>query len=204
MPTFKMKQCSKCNQVKELSQFHKDKSKDGGLRYQCKECANEVKKAWYAANFEKVCAKSKAWNATNPEKKSANHKAWSAANPEKVKEYQLKRNFGISLADYNQMFANQSGCCAICKCHQTEFKKKLSVDHSHSTGEIRGLLCHCCNTGIGHLSESDSNLEAASRYLNQDSTIILGSEIKLELKLSDSPKSLANSELKNIFSTFFV
>jgi hypothetical protein len=47
------------------------------------------------------------------------------------------------------MFEDQKGCCGICKRHQSEFKKRLGVDHNHSTGKIRKLLCDRCNLGLG-------------------------------------------------------
>lgn len=61
----------------------------------------------------------------------------------------LKNTYGIILDDYNRMFAEQKGCCSICKIHQTELKKRLGVDHNHSTGKVRGLLCDRCNWILG-------------------------------------------------------
>ena len=133
-----MKKCSKCKTEKPVSQFSKNKYKKDGLQSQCKECNIET---------------SKTWNATNPEKE---------------RDRNLKRNYGIDLQEYNQMFAQQSGCCAICGKHQTEFKTKLAVDHCHTSGEVRGLLCSNCNIGIGYLKDSDELFSAASQYLNKD------------------------------------
>ena len=77
----------------------------------------------------------------------------------------LKRQYGITEIEYNNMFAIQSGCCAICKTHQSDLKTKLHVDHNHSTGKIRGLLCSMCNKGIGALKDSAEILLAAAKYL---------------------------------------
>ena len=183
------KQCGKCKESKELSQFHKNKAAKDGLRYKCKECA---------------CEASKTWNATNPEKARAKKKSWYAANPNKKRDRQLKRKYGIDLNQYNQLFANQSGCCAICGKHQTEFKRKLAVDHCHTTGEVRGLLCSNCNQGIGYLKDSDELFSAASQYLNNDSSIALCNVVKLpELKLSGAPNFSMIPEFKEIFSKMF-
>ncbi|MBU2051427.1 MAG: endonuclease VII domain-containing protein [Gammaproteobacteria bacterium] len=64
----------------------------------------------------------------------------------------LKRG-GITLEEYNQMFAKQNGCCAICGKHQSELKNRLAIDHNHETGEIRGLLCTSCNITLGWLEK---------------------------------------------------
>lgn len=75
---------------------------------------------------------------------------------EHTKDLYLKRKYGISLGTYNTMFKNQNGSCAICKKPQSNFKKALSVDHDHKTGEVRGLLCFYCNKFVigRHTKES--------------------------------------------------
>jgi hypothetical protein len=78
-------------------------------------------------------------------------------------------SFGITLEQYNQLFAKQEGKCAICQKHQIEFKKAHAVDHNAKTGEIRGLLCENCNKGIGNLQESVESLERAIDYITKDS-----------------------------------
>lgn len=50
---------------------------------------------------------------------------------------------------YNALFASQQGCCAICGVHQTALKRNLAVDHCHTNGDVRGLLCVSCNTHLG-------------------------------------------------------
>lgn len=81
------------------------------------------------------------------------------------RHYKYKINYGISLEEYNEMFAEQNGCCAICKRHQTEFKKHLHVDHNHETGEVRGLLCHNCNLALGRFQDSPEIIKAALEYV---------------------------------------
>ena len=75
------------------------------------------------------------------------------------------KEYGITLDEYNEMFAEQNGCCAVCEKHQIEFKDSLSVDHCHETGDVRGLLCFKCNTGIGKLGDNIEGLERALKYL---------------------------------------
>ena len=84
---------------------------------------------------------------------------------ERQRELTLKRVYGITIDDYNDMFIEQGGSCAICGTHQKEFKFCLSVDHCHSTGKIRGLLCHRCNGGLGNFNDNPEILQNALKYL---------------------------------------
>lgn len=88
---------------------------------------------------------------------------------ERKTKYQstLKREYGITLDDYNKMFVLQEGCCAICGKHQSEFEQRLCVDHCHSTGIIRGLLCHKCNLALAGFNEDVDILQASIIYLDR-------------------------------------
>lgn len=66
-----------------------------------------------------------------------------------VSEKHLKERYQLTIEDYNKLFQEQQGCCAICGKHQSELKHRLNVDHNHKTGKIRGLLCPKCNTALG-------------------------------------------------------
>ena len=90
---------------------------------------------------------------------------WQANNPDKVWSNQLQFKFGINLEEYNKIFQAQSGRCAICHKHQTEFKKRLCVEHCHDTNKVRGLLCFDCNTGLGKLGDNLEGLSKAIKYL---------------------------------------
>jgi hypothetical protein len=65
-----------------------------------------------------------------------------------------------------KLFEEQNGCCAICKEPESR-DRELALDHCHDTGEIRGLLCSACNTGIGLFKDSPERLVAASEYLTR-------------------------------------
>jgi len=87
----------------------------------------------------------------------------------KIWEYNLEKNYGISVEEYNRMFEDQSGCCAIClKPYIHEFHKKLSVDHCHVTGLVRGLLCHPCNAAIGSLGDDPDRIRRAADYVESN------------------------------------
>lgn len=90
---------------------------------------------------------------------------YSAVTPRN--RYLLKR-FGITEDQYNDLYREQDGCCAVCKRSSITFKTKLAVDHDHNSGHIRGLLCNYCNRRIvgRHRKESGANLLlAAYEYL---------------------------------------
>lgn len=77
----------------------------------------------------------------------------------------LKYRYNINLDEYNQMFAKQKGCCKICGRHSSEFRVNIGVDHDHTTGKVRGLLCFKCNQMIGHADDSPDRLRQAVIYL---------------------------------------
>ena len=78
-------------------------------------------------------------------------------------DYDLRRLYGISLEKYHEILEAQGGVCAICHTHPT--KTRLSVDHDHQTGVIRGLLCHRCNLGIGAFCDSHERFRRVIEYL---------------------------------------
>jgi hypothetical protein len=76
----------------------------------------------------------------------------------------LRMRFGLDALDYRRLVERQDGLCAICSGGPLGFSE-LCVDHCHTTGAIRGLLCRTCNTGIGHLRDSPELLRRALDYL---------------------------------------
>lgn len=131
-----------------------------------------------------------AYRRANPEKvREINRRSRERAKEDpdrivKLRDYQLRyrkknretlvarereRKFGISHAEYAELHQGQGGVCAICKKPETATRngkvKSLAVDHCHSTGRIRGLLCADCNTGIGKLKEDKNIFLAAIQYL---------------------------------------
>lgn len=110
----------------------------------------------------------------HPEKVNAMHRAYKAKNSQKVRDYgrrfEYLHDFGITIEDYNKMFDEQKGYCAICQRHQSTFKRRLAIDHDHLTGKVRGLLCDPCNRGMGMLKEH--NLQRAITYLNKSKVVI--------------------------------
>ena len=82
----------------------------------------------------------------------------------------MKRIYGITGKEYDILLESQDMVCAICKkeeTHKTNGKRidMLSVDHNHETNEVRGLLCHRCNVGLGSFNDDLEVLEKAVKYL---------------------------------------
>lgn len=77
--------------------------------------------------------------------------------------YHLKRRYGITQEDFNKILEQQQGACAICDTGAGE--KPWHVDHDHSTGRVRGILCHSCNTGLGNFKDDPEVLRKALEYL---------------------------------------
>lgn len=77
----------------------------------------------------------------------------------------LKRFYGITLGEYNEMLLDQLGCCACCGKHESMFKRRLHVDHDKETGYVRSLLCTECNPGIGYFKHSIQRMQLGIDYL---------------------------------------
>jgi len=84
----------------------------------------------------------------------------------KGQSQKLKAIYGISIEQFDLMLDLQKGVCAICKQPESR-SQRLSVDHDHETGEVRGLLCFACNAGIGFLQDSSDVLNKAKKYLKK-------------------------------------
>jgi hypothetical protein len=78
----------------------------------------------------------------------------------------IQKRYGITIKDYKQLEMVQGGRCAICGGPPSG-RGRLHLDHNHSTGRIRGLLCSTCNVGIGGLRDSTDLLMAAVEYLKK-------------------------------------
>lgn len=86
---------------------------------------------------------------------------------DKARDYRLKRIYGISLAQYEEILQKQDECCALCRRHQSEFNKNLAVDHDHNSLEIRGLLCTYCNQRLIGRHRDGNLLRRMADYVDQ-------------------------------------
>lgn len=130
--------------------------------------------AYRARHPERAKATNEAYRKRNIEKCRARGASWRARNPEKQRlskrRARLRKEFGLSLEQFDAMLAAQGGVCAICKQPETRQRsgiKTLSIDHCHATGRVRGLLCNRCNRAIGLLQDTAEICDAAAEYLRR-------------------------------------
>lgn len=84
--------------------------------------------------------------------------------PEEAKrDADLRRLYGITLADYRRLLFHQGGVCAVCA--RPPVNRALHVDHDHKTKIVRGLLCFDCNSRVVGRQRDPEKLRAAARYL---------------------------------------
>lgn len=108
---------------------------------------------WARDNQNKRTIYMKEYREKNRDKmnKQANlsHKKHRFKHKDKIRDYHLRRFYGLSLTQFNTMLENQKGCCLICNTNNPKGQGSFHVDHCHTTGKIRGLLCSNCNTKLG-------------------------------------------------------
>ena len=177
------KVCAKCHKEKSLDEFQADSRYRCGVHSQCKECRKEYQKWWNARNTKKNtedqfrkqkrcprCGEVKPpWEfASCPSKKSglsSRCKSCRLKSEKRSKRQMLKDRlktlYQMTTLEYDKLLIKQDRKCAICGI----VMNKPCVDHNHSTGKIRGLLCVWCNTRLSAL-EDPRFYDSARRYLN--------------------------------------
>lgn len=111
---------------------------------------------------------------TTPEGRAGYNKymrSWREKNPGPDRSDYLRNHsygllYNITLADYDEMLEAQGGKCAICGRTPEEEGRRLSVDHDHKTGQVRGLLCRNCNAALGFFQDDFHLLRRAINYLD--------------------------------------
>jgi hypothetical protein len=151
----KTKICTKCGIEKELSEFYKHSGRcKYGVSSQCKSCSIDAAKKTHLKNL------------SNPD--------YVLKCAKILKNGWLKRLYGITLNQYNELLESQNGACAICGKRETATGtysnkiRSLAVDHNHVTGKIRGLLCYDCNTSLGKFKDNIKILQSAINYLTKE------------------------------------
>lgn len=140
-----MKRCSVCKQRHELAEFYRSQSSPDGRGYRCKRCDTAARRQYALKHAAK----------------------WA----ESRHAIRIKAIFGIDRDTYEAMLIAQNHACAICKTLVGDTAayrngvRRLSIDHDHDSGKVRGLLCSSCNRGIGLLKDSEDVLAAAIIYL---------------------------------------
>ena len=78
---------------------------------------------------------------------------------------QCLRKYGLTEDEYQEILKGQGGGCAICGASSSKYGRRLAVDHDHSTGVIRGILCKTCNSILGAWDDDAERFSAAAKYL---------------------------------------
>ena len=169
--------CTSCKTEQPVSNFHKQAKAKDGLQFRCKDCDRAFHQARYQKDKEKITQQTRKWKAENKDKAEQAGKEWRSKNKDKVKVYQrktnLRKNFGIDINIYEQMLEDQKGVCAICEQPETYIHKstnkpaRLAVDHCHTKGTVRRLLCKACNNGLGLFRDNPELLLKAADYLKE-------------------------------------
>jgi len=163
----KTKRCSKCRETKPIEEFWRNRAAKDGINGYCKTCCRAYRKA---TNFPVSVATHKCSRCKQTKPAIEFHRnrlstsglhTWCkvCSNLQAV-----IRNYGLSPEDYQQLRNEQDDQCAICGDF---FVSTPHVDHCHTTGEVRGLLCRSCNSLLGHAKDSPNILKKAIRYLTE-------------------------------------
>lgn len=131
-----MKECRGCKQTKPLADFSAHAGFKDGRNSKCKTCKDTLRRESIAAGRQRSHA------------------------PYSYKK-QLMARYGLTVEAYDDMLLKCESKCEICRQ-----EKPLNVDHCHTTGIVRGLLCTPCNTGLGKLGDSLELLQRAIKYLD--------------------------------------
>jgi hypothetical protein len=127
------KWCPSCRQDKPLTDFGRNRANSDGLTAYCRPCANAKTLAQRRRQYDGGS-----------------------------REYHLLRRYGITVAQYDQLVADQGGVCALCRQRAPQH-----VDHDHLSGRVRGVLCSCCNQGLGNFRDDAATLRAAADYVER-------------------------------------
>ncbi len=136
-----MKLCSECKIEKPLDQFFRDKGFKDGYYSRCKQCKTAKTMQWRELNKDKYNERARFYNKKHYGKLRLNR-------------------YDITEQEYLAMLEKQNHRCAIPSCRKTAtIKRKLCLDHCHTTGKVRGLLCYGCNREMAIVDRPDKLLE---------------------------------------------
>lgn len=138
------KVCTGCKIERPLSEYHKQTGTKDGRRHRCKFCFNEYLRRYKSANGGRA--------------------------RERTRAHYVRRKYGLTEGEYLALLESHNFKCAICGRPEKDcMYSRLYVDHEHTTGSIRGLLCNSCNSGIGYFFDSPELLQSAISYLKERS-----------------------------------
>jgi hypothetical protein len=143
--------CRKCKEDKSIGMFVKDKRNTSGYSSICKLCSAKFGKIYRTKNIDKI-----------KEKKDNYYR--SEKGQEVARRGNLKK-FGLDFNGYDALLKQQDYKCAVCGIEARKLNKNLCIDHNHTTGSVRGLLCPNCNMALGLLKDNKDNINNLLNYL---------------------------------------
>jgi hypothetical protein len=154
-----MKKCTHCKEVLPVEQFSSNRRNKDGLSYNCRKCDVIIQTEWRRQHPEYHRENSRAYYHKNEENKQRHY------------ENSVRHRIGNHVAHgtYARLFAEQQGKCAICSATKSGVTRasRFHIDHCHTTGKVRGLLCAHCNRLLGSAYDKVEILESAIRYLRK-------------------------------------
>jgi hypothetical protein len=152
-----VKICKRCNLEKDVSMFFSNVKRKDGLQTYCKDCQLEYQRKRYADPNEYT-------------RRLMNREEYSKKRKDSSRKWYLKSVYNLTIEEYDRLYSKNNGKCWICDEKKSYF---LHVDHDHSCCNsfkscgkcIRGLLCHGCNSLLGHAKDNEKILKSAIMYL---------------------------------------
>jgi hypothetical protein len=126
---------------------------DWGTRNRCNPCRASAARVAWASSANEARAKDR-----------ERLRTWRAANPEKTRAQRRSQRYMLDAAAFEALLSAQEGRCAVCRAPGA-----ACVDHCHTTGRVRGILCRACNTGLGQFRDDRILILAAATYLEESS-----------------------------------
>jgi hypothetical protein len=134
----------------------------------CKACYDKQLKLENPGYKTRQAENTRRWIADHPAAVAAikaRRAAKLKADPLYRRELCLVKKYGMTLADYDRLLESQVGGCAL--CGRKPGRTPLHVDHDHTTGRIRGILCHQCNWYLGVIEQDRTILWRIMEYLGR-------------------------------------
>lgn len=176
--------CTKCKIDKESTSFLKNKNNPlrGGLQSWCRDCSSqnlrERKGNPPIKGGSKECSscrleKDISFFYSDKNTKDGLKRECKECSTRKIDNTHYKQKYNISIDKYEEMSLKRDHKCDICETNIPGNRiKRLCVDHCHTTGNIRGLLCEGCNLGLGKFKDSPDLLRRAAEYLEDKKEVI--------------------------------
>lgn len=158
--------CSKCKQSKDEEEFpyqNKDLNKRTSA---CRICKSLIQKKLRIDNLELIRKKDRENYNKNRDQYLRRTREYRKRYPDRTRRTHLKVKYGITPEIFEEKLLEQNHKCAICSRDMKEYGKIFCVDHNHTTGKIRGLVCDPCNYGLGFYEKhKDKYIEYLKKYM---------------------------------------